>query len=655
MPETLTKSRFVLGVSCPQKLVYRRDSSYRNLRNDDSFLESLAEGGFQVGEFAKAHFPGGHDIETLDSERALSETNELLTKHTVTIFEAAVRWQNCFIRIDVLEKKGPFLRIHEVKAKSFSSAGEQPFQKRDGSILAEWQPYLYDVAFQKYVTQNAFPDTNVTAFLMLIDKAAESPIDGLNQYYEIRTSNGRTGCHQVKEIPQGVLDAKILKSVPVDLLCNDIYEATRHGSRLVGSFDQVVSELSDICEENATPVPVLIAACGSCEFQKSSEDDPLKSGFEACVQACTGAPPAKGEPLIFDLWNFRGKDKALEAGLIRLTELEDEDIGQPNPYRSGAGLNPAQRRKLQVDKAKASDSSPWFDKAGWLEERSGWSYPLHFIDFETTRVALPFFEGQHPYQTVAFQFSHHTIDEFGKVKHATQFLNTNSQNNPNASFVRSLRDALSEDDGTIFMYTPHENTTLRDIYYELAHSYEKDAAELRDFLREIVTPQRDSVESWTPSRAMVDQCELVKKYLFLPRTGGSNSLKYVLPAMLEASEYLRTRYENPIYGRGCPSPSLNLGPTALVEFDANGEVKNPYRLLPDLTVGLSPDEQEELRGLETITEGGAALTAYARLMNANLSAGLRKELETALLRYCELDTLAMVLLHEGMRELPNNL
>lgn len=122
MPETLTKSRFILGISCPQKLVYRKDSSYRNLRNEDSFLKSLAEGGFQVGEFAKAHFPGGHDIATLDSASALAETNELLAQDEVTIFEAAIRWKNCFIRVDVLEKKGPLLRIHEVKAKSFSSA-----------------------------------------------------------------------------------------------------------------------------------------------------------------------------------------------------------------------------------------------------------------------------------------------------------------------------------------------------------------------------------------------------------------------------------------------------------------------------------------------------------------------------------------------------
>ena len=49
----LTKSRFKEGLECPTKLYYSKNPEYQNKQLEDSFLESLAEGGFQVGELAK--------------------------------------------------------------------------------------------------------------------------------------------------------------------------------------------------------------------------------------------------------------------------------------------------------------------------------------------------------------------------------------------------------------------------------------------------------------------------------------------------------------------------------------------------------------------------------------------------------------------------
>ena len=59
-------------------------------------------------------------------------------------------------------------------------------------------------------------------------------------------------------------------------------------------------------------------------------------------------------------------------------------------------------------------------------------------------------------------------------------------------------------------------------------------------------------------------------------------------------------------------------------------------------------EQAELEGMKQIKEGGAALTAYARLMYESLSESRRYEVKMALLQYCELDTLAMVFLYQGL-------
>ena len=102
----LTKSRFKLAMECPTKLFYTGKDEYINQNIDDSFLLALAEGGFQVGELAKHYFAGGYDIESLDYDEALRQTNELLLRDNVIIYEAAISYEKFFIRTDILVKDG---------------------------------------------------------------------------------------------------------------------------------------------------------------------------------------------------------------------------------------------------------------------------------------------------------------------------------------------------------------------------------------------------------------------------------------------------------------------------------------------------------------------------------------------------------------------
>ena len=68
-PRYLTKSRFRLATECPTKLFYTgKQDIYPDKAIENTFLAALAEGGFQVGELAKAYFPTGHTIQTLDYE-----------------------------------------------------------------------------------------------------------------------------------------------------------------------------------------------------------------------------------------------------------------------------------------------------------------------------------------------------------------------------------------------------------------------------------------------------------------------------------------------------------------------------------------------------------------------------------------------------------
>ncbi|MEA3495583.1 MAG: DUF2779 domain-containing protein, partial [Bacteroidota bacterium] len=144
----LTKSRFVMAMECPSKLFYSGKKEYLNQSNDDPFLDSLAEGGFQVGALAREYFPDGILIETMNYDTALRKTAELLQRDKVTIFEAAIKYQNLFVRVDILVKDGNHFELTEVKAKSIDATDLDQFTNRKGEIASDWKSVIYDVAFQ---------------------------------------------------------------------------------------------------------------------------------------------------------------------------------------------------------------------------------------------------------------------------------------------------------------------------------------------------------------------------------------------------------------------------------------------------------------------------------------------------------------------------
>ena len=100
----LTKSLFVRALACPRKLFYVGKPEYADNSVDDDFMESLAEGGIQVGALARCYFPGGVLVVELDKKIALARTAELLKRDRVTLFEAAIQHGDCFFRADILVK-----------------------------------------------------------------------------------------------------------------------------------------------------------------------------------------------------------------------------------------------------------------------------------------------------------------------------------------------------------------------------------------------------------------------------------------------------------------------------------------------------------------------------------------------------------------------
>lgn len=656
-PRYLIKSRFKLALECPTKLYYDGKSEYANQKIEDTFLLSLAEGGFQVGELAKCYFPGGHRIETLDYEEALEQTNELLKQDHVIIYEAAVRYENLYIRADILIKNEKIIELIEVKAKSYDSSKDSFFNK-NGTIAAAWRPYLYDVAFQKHVLCSAFPKQSVTAYLMMADKDAKCPTDGLNQKFKLITNDiGRKGVKVSKSLCEDDLAQEILIRVNVDECIDIIYQAGFETDEGIISFSDYINHLANCYKKDIKIISPPSNTCGGCEYNTTEQEikDGLKSGFVECWKERLGWMDEDFlVPTVFEIWNFRNKNDYIQAGRIKMADIYEEDILPKSDNKPG--LSASERRWLQVQKVQNNDQTYWIDKINLAREMDSWVFPLHFIDFETSMVAIPFNKGRHPYEGIAFQFSHHVVYEDGRIEHCGQYLNIEPGAFPNYEFVRSLKRELEQDQGSIFRYAAHENTYLNLIYRQLMEDTNNilDREELCQFIRTITQSVKSRAEQWEGSRKMIDMCELVKRYYYDPATQGSNSIKYVLPAILNSSECLQKKYINPIYGADGGIPSLNYKDWVWIKYDGK-QVLDPYKLLPRMFQDISDKDYELLMSeSDELRDGGAALTAYARMQFEEMSDYERAEISKALLQYCELDTLAMVMIYEGWKDFVSN-
>ncbi|WP_269520397.1 DUF2779 domain-containing protein [Alteromonas sp. BMJM2] len=653
-PRYLTKSRFKLATECPTKLFYTGKKQYPDNKLGDPFLASLADGGFQVGELAKSYYPDGHDITSLDYEESIQQTNELLKQENVVIFEPAIRFGNLFVRVDILVKQGNEYKLIEVKAKSYSSSKDKDFLNRTGKLDSKWKPYIYDVAFQKYVLKQAIPGVAVSSYLMVVDKDTLCPVDGLNQKFKLtRDERNRRGVSVSNSLTASDLSVKILKTVNTDKAVQIAYETELQSGMPVEGFISNIEVLAEQYAKGEKIRPVIGSRCKRCEFKctEAEEAKGFKSGFKECwTEQLRWNSSDFDEPTVLEISNFRGSDRCIENGKFKLKELTPEDIKYEDSNTPALTLK--KRQWLQIKKVQENDSSVYFDIDSMRNEMESWTYPLHFVDFETCAVAIPFYKGMSPYEGIAFQFSHHILHHNGRVEHAGQFLSSQVGEFPNFYFIRELKAQLQKDKGTIFRYSNHENAYLNTLYQQLKLSGELDKDELCDFIKSITKSSNNSKNNWLGNRNMVDQWELVKKYYYDPATRGSNSIKAVLPAILNSSQFLQEKYVKPIYGAK-DLPSLNFENKAWIKFDENGKVIDPYKSLPKMFSEASEHDIELLSESDELNNGGLALTAYARLQFTEMSDYERKELERGLLMYCELDTLAMVMIQEAWREMIN--
>ncbi|MEY2923106.1 MAG: hypothetical protein RL108_1732 [Bacteroidota bacterium] len=77
----------------------------------------------------------------------------------------------------------------------------------------------------------------------------------------------------------------------------------------------------------------------------------------------------------------------------------------------------------------------------------------------------------------------------------------------------------------------------------------------------------------------------------------------------------------------------------------------PNKLYYTGKLSVFPNKNSTDTFLLALANGGIALTAYAKLQYQDMTDKERDEITGGLLKYCELDTLAMVMIYEHFKEI----
>jgi hypothetical protein len=134
-------------------------------------------------------------------------------------------------------------------------------------------------------------------------------------------------------------------------------------------------------------------------------------------------------------WGGTLSEKLLRQGVLSIADIPEEER-----------LN----GKQEIQRECVVSGRPYCNRAeikGFLKQLE---YPLHFLDFETFRMAVPIYDGTRPYQQITFQFSLHVCTHDGDDGKHYSYL-ADGQDDPRPGLLAELRERL-EPSGSIVAY-----------------------------------------------------------------------------------------------------------------------------------------------------------------------------------------------------------
>ncbi len=135
--------------------------------------------------------------------------------------------------------------------------------------------------------------------------------------------------------------------------------------------------------------------------------------------------------------------------------------------------------------------------------------PLAFLDFETVQLAIPIWDGCHPYDQIAAQFSCHRERPDGALDHFEWV--PEHPGDPRAEIARRVVEACAGARTVVAYNAPFEKGCLE----SLARAIPEHAAALRDIVGRLADP-----------------LPVVREHVYHPDFGGGFGLKQVLPPLV---------------------------------------------------------------------------------------------------------------------------
>lgn len=221
-----------------------------------------------------------------------------------------------------------------------------------------------------------------------------------------------------------------------------------------------------------------------------------------CSKLCH---PNKPEYSIYDITGIRKKKKLA---------LLDEDISAIDdiPSKIAQSLFKG-RAKKQIEVTQ--NRTTYIDTESIAKELDSLTFPLYFIDYETSNKAIPLYNGYSPYTHIPVQWSLHILYESGELMHH-EFLHT-TNSDPVHDFTQHMMNVIGDTGSIIVWHKPFEMMINREAGERIQ--------EYADFYNSINSRVYDLKEVFSQG------------YYVDYRFKGSCSIKKVLPILVPDMSY----------------------------------------------------------------------------------------------------------------------
>ena len=625
----LTRSDLKVAQSCPTKLYYKK-LNYPTTEAMDRYSIMLTDGRFIITKIAQILHSDGINLPNLlppksNISDAVAKTKELLQQENITLFEPIIYHEYKYICPHILVKKGKHIQLLEIKTRGFDSHENKTLiaerginifrNKKTGGISGDWRSTFMGLGYEvltlkAYLEANFSPNHEVidsdpdnwqiSAALIMPDRSQSTNQDQLLSQFNLKRIETHHFPHQCNGLALEFTGN--IEAISQDHFLS-ILDVTEEIEMILPEIEPIVEKyLNSFVDGKVTKIETPISKhCKNCEFHGNRLDP--RDGFRECWGTL-----ADVQPHILDLYQM-GRLGDHDAPLVNQLIADQKVSMYDVPLEYITDHTHGFRQLIQLEYTQKQQE--------WISEQlpkmmRQYKYPLHFIDFETSRMAVPNQKGMLPYEQVAFLWSCHTISSPDSTTIIHQdWLDTESTF-PNIEFAKSLMQHLGEA-GTIFAWANHENSVLRDIYYQMNY-YHYEHPQLKQWLEKTVKLNNHGKGKF------VDMNALTHKHYFHPLMKGRTSLKCVLPAIWQTNPYLHELDQFKDYYQ--------------VKDD---QVINPYKTLPTAKIN-----QHQI----IINEGEDAMLAYQNIMYGEYKnqPQLKLQWRELLRNYCCLDTLAMVII-----------